>query len=115
MTRSSLNLSVELIYDSDCPNVDQARANLLRAMRTLGLSAHWKEWCSDDPDIPEHARRRASPTILVDGRDVADSQPLDGTSGCRIYASADGLAGAPSTKEIVAAINASRTPDESRQ
>lgn len=107
MKRRSQTTCVEVVYDSDCPNVGQARANLLSTMRTLGLPADWKEWRSDEPNIPEHARRQGSPTILVNGRDVAKSQLIEGTSSCRVYTSADGLAGAPTTEEIVAAINAS--------
>lgn len=98
--------SVELIYDPDCPNVHVARGQLLRAFGELGLSPHWQEWCSDDPATPEHARAYASPTILVDGRDVSGDDPIDGTASCRIYATSGGMAGAPSVRDITAALEA---------
>ena len=104
MTGSSEDVCVELVYDSDCPNVDQARANLRGALRALGLSMNWNEWRSDDPMIPEHARRRASPTILVNGRDVGGDEAIDGTASCRLYATRAGMSGAPDVETIVAAI-----------
>jgi hypothetical protein len=106
-------LRVELVYDSDCPNVPAARAQLLLAFATLDLRPHWQEWRSDDPDMPERARGYASPTILVDGRDVGGGEPIDGTASCRIYATSDGMTGTPSAQEIVAALSDGQRPASS--
>ena len=96
---------IELIYDADCPNVPEARAQLSRAFAQLREPPHWKEWRSDDPNLPGHARGFGSPTILVDGQDVAGGAgQMDGTAGCRIYATAQGLCGVPSVEEIAAAL-----------
>jgi len=46
---------VELIYDPDCPNARQARAQLLRAFSQAGVPARWQEWCRDDPHAPDYA------------------------------------------------------------
>ena len=97
---------VELIYDPDCPNVHGARGQLMRAFGQLDLTPHWREWCSSDPAIPEHARGYASPTILVDGRDVSGAEPIDGMASCRIYAANGRMTGAPSVREITAALEA---------
>lgn len=97
---------VELIYDPECAHVQVARGQLLRAFGELVLSPHWQEWCSDDPAMPEHARGYASPTILVDGQDVSGAEPIDGTASCRIYATGGGMAGAPSVRDITAALEA---------
>ena len=35
--------TVELLYDKECPNVAEARANLKRAFATVGLSPSWTE------------------------------------------------------------------------
>ena len=104
MRHSARGNRVELVYDSGCPNVDRARINLAQAMERLGLSADWKEWRSDDPNVPEHARRRASPTILVNGRDVAGEEAIDGTASCRLYTTRAGMSGAPDVETIVAAL-----------
>lgn len=36
--------TVELIYDRDCPNIPQARENLLRAFGQVHLTPRWREW-----------------------------------------------------------------------
>jgi hypothetical protein len=36
-------LTVELMYDTECPNVQDARAQLLRAFAAAGLPPHWQE------------------------------------------------------------------------
>ena len=95
---------VELVYDPDCPNVQAARAQLLRAFEVLDLTPRWQEWRSGDPETPEHARGYASPTILVDGEDLNGIGQIDGTAGCRVYATAEGLRGVPTVEEIVAAL-----------
>ncbi len=63
--------TVELIYDGDCPHVDGAREQLLRAFAEVQLEPRFREWRRDDPDAPDRVRGCGSPTILVDGRDVA--------------------------------------------
>ncbi|MCZ7684627.1 MAG: hypothetical protein M5U28_39980 [Sandaracinaceae bacterium] len=61
--------TLELVYDRGCPHVEAARASLERACEQAGLPPRWTEHSSDD--APPHARGYGSPTILVDGRDVA--------------------------------------------
>ena len=81
---------VELIYDAACPNVASARSLLIRAFSLTGVSARWREWERSSPDCPESARCYGSPTILVNGRDVADSTPVAGSGACRVYPDGNG-------------------------
>ena len=76
---------IELIYDTDCPNAAQARSNLRQALDIAGLPIHWREWIRTAPQTPQDRRRFGSPTVLIDGRDVAGAEPLDGAGACRIY------------------------------
>jgi hypothetical protein len=62
---------IEFIYELNCPNVADARAQLRMAMEQTGLPVHWQEWEHNDPNSPAYARRYGSPSILVDGEDVA--------------------------------------------
>ncbi|MFQ5811554.1 MAG: hypothetical protein ACE5JM_18195 [Armatimonadota bacterium] len=97
--------TVELIYAADCPNVEDAQAQLLRAFADVGLPARWKEWDRAGWGSPPHARRYGSPTILVDGEDVAGLAPSDGADCCRVYADPEGrLRGVPSVEMIVSAL-----------
>ena len=104
------DLRVELIYDRDCPNVEQARATITKALMEIGLERRWTEWDRADARTPEALRRYGSPTVLVNGRDVGSpetEQPLPDGNSCRVYAG-DGpcLCGAPSAALIAAAIRA---------
>lgn len=93
---------VELVYDADCPNPANARAQLLRAFSKAGIEARWREWRADDIEAPPHVRGYGSPTVLVDGRDVAGAAPIEGMRGCRVYAgTGDGPRGAPPVEIIV--------------
>lgn len=96
---------IELIYDPDCPNVEDTR-NAVRAAlrRTPGLETDWKEWDRTDPASPDYACRYGSPTVLVGGRDVAGAEPVDAPS-CRIYSDHLGRTrGVPPADLIVAAL-----------
>jgi hypothetical protein len=100
--------TVELIYDSDCPNVERARANLLRAFAEVGLTPRWQEWDRSDPESPVPVRAYGSPTVLVDGKDVADAPP-SGADCCRLYRDGKGrFQGAPSVGMIAAALGRSQ-------
>ncbi len=98
---------VELIYAQDCPNVIQTRTNLLCAFPRTGITARWVEWDCGDSSSPPHVRSYGSPTILIDGKDIAGEAPSENISCCRRYAGENGEfgQGAPSVKMIVAALS----------
>ncbi len=107
-------MSVELIYDRDCPNVLDARANLVKALAASGRAVRWIEWDRGASDSPPHVRGYGSPTVLVDGKDVAGGFSLhvphaghDGESpSCRLYRNGAGRAsGIPSVEQIAAALD----------
>lgn len=91
--------SVDFVYDRACPNVKAARSNLMRAFSRAGISARWQEHQIGSPDAPAHVRGFGSPTILVDGVDVAGQAP-NVEDCCRVYP--DGLV--PGVEMIVAAL-----------
>ena len=99
--------NVELVYDADCPNVGQARTQLMRAYAMTGLHARWREWCRDHGHAPERVRKFGSPTILVNGKDILPAAA--DAACCRVYAQADGtLAGVPPVERIASAIGDAR-------
>jgi mercuric ion transport protein len=99
--------TVELVYDADCPNSGQARSQLLRAFARAGLPPRWQEWRADDPEAPAHVRGLGSPAVLVDGRDVAGTEPGAEARSCRLYTHGDGSRhGAPPVDLLVAALTA---------
>ena len=96
-------IDVELIYDADCPNAARTRAHLRAALERAGLPIHWSEWLRADPATPADRRRFASPTVLVNGVDVAGPAPLDGAGACRLYPGQGG-AGVPAVDSIAVAL-----------
>lgn len=113
---------VELVYDLECPNVDDARQALRAALGESGLAAVWREWDRNSSETPLGLRRYGSPTILVNGRDIvgcmddcvdqradaccgsADAVQPDGNS-CRVYLGDSGaLCGTPSINLILKAL-----------
>jgi mercuric ion transport protein len=99
--------TVELVYDADCPNVGQARTQLLRAYALTGLPARWREWRRDHEHAPERVRKFGSPTILVNGKDIVPT--ATDAACCRVYAQADGtMKGVPPVERIASAISDAR-------
>ncbi len=105
-------MQIELVSDPGCPNVELAREVLTAACRDGGIPAVWTEWSSDDPECPEYARNLGSPTILVNGEDVAPGPhpwaPQEAGDGprCRVYRDGDSIVPAPPLKKIPDAIGA---------
>lgn len=114
---TALRLVIELAYDAGCPHVDQARAVLTRALQEAGVPAVWKEWCADDPASPPHIRNLGSPTVLVNGKDVAPGPhpwaPRQQGQGprCRLYQDGTRSVGAPPVGVIVHAVLKAMGPD----
>jgi hypothetical protein len=100
---------VELIYDTDCPNIERARRALLKGFGLAGRQPSWIEWDRKSPDSPAYVRGYGSPTILVAGRDVAGAAPSDGGSSCRLYRDGSGaLGGAPPAPQVAAVLRGDR-------
>ena len=100
-----MTVKVELIYDSNCPNIERARAQLRTAFAHAGRTPQWREWDRGDINTPTYARAFGSPTILIDGKDAANSGHAVDASSCRVYRSADGkFSGVPALDDLVAAL-----------
>ena len=96
---------IELVYDRDCPNVDAAPAVLRYAFAEIGVAPTWVEWDLNDRDSPGYVRGYGSPTILVNGQDVAGAEPQADANCCRLYSSDEGrLRGVPPVAQIIAAM-----------
>ena len=65
-------MKVEVVCDPDCRNLPEARAQLLRAFAEAGISPRWIEWNRDSKAAPIYGRAFGSPTVRVNGQDVAE-------------------------------------------
>lgn len=105
------------MYDPGCPNVDLAREVLTAACRELEVPAVWTEWNSEDPECPPRAQNLGSPSVLVNGEDVApgphpwaEREPNAGPR-CRVYRDGDSIVQAPPRARVVQAIGTALQPE----
>ena len=101
-------MDIALLYFNDCPNwkiADERLAIIAAERADLTVSRHLVETVEEAERVGFHG----SPSILVDGVDLfADPDTAVGLS-CRIYATPDGLAGAPTVDQLRAALAINRT------
>ena len=98
-------MRIEFIYDNDCPNVEAARTLLQKSLEEAGIQSEWEEWNRDSEDCPAHAKKFGSPTILVNGQDIAGMNPASDANCCRVYDhGADGLKGVPTIEMVTKAL-----------
>ena len=98
---------VQLLYFPDCPNVDAARRALQQALSQLEEAPLVLEVDVTSPGTPPSLRAWGSPTILIDGADVAGGAPSE--SCCRLYPRSEAR-GAPPLALIEAALLRARQP-----
>ena len=112
----ALRYQIELVYDPGCPNVGRARDVLTAACRAAGVPAVWTEWSSDDGACPKYARNLGSPSVLVNGEDVAPGPhpwtqqgPTAGPR-CRVYRDGHAIVPVPPLARVAAAIGSAMGP-----
>lgn len=100
--------TVDLIFDTECPNVDDARELLRTALKEAGLPTEWHEWDREASETPAALRGLGSPTILVNGVDVSGADetnlPAERANCCRVYAHDGRLCGVPALRTVVLAL-----------
>jgi len=105
-------MQVELVYEKTCPNIEAARAQLLRAFTEAGITPRWQEWEVSTPEAPAHVHGYGSPTILVNGQDVCGNKAEDDDYCCRVYSHGEHTnKGVPAVVDIMCALkSALQTP-----
>ncbi len=109
-------MKVELIYEKTCPNIQAAREQLLKAFNQVDIECRWQEWEVSDNQTPAYARHYGSPTILIDGIDVAGEKPTDNPNCCRLYVDEKGkFCGVPNISDIINALSINTKPSKKVQ
>jgi hypothetical protein len=98
-------MRIEILHIDDCPSWREAGIRLTRALAAVGLDdvevAHRVLKSSEDAEAVSFA---GSPTILLDGEDLFPSNQRTFDLACRVYATSNGLAGMPTTEQLIDAL-----------
>jgi glutaredoxin len=98
---------LELLWWEGCPSTERALAELREALVDVGLGDAEIQTREIDTDAEaEQAGFRGSPTILIDGIDVAGASDEDQIGlGCRVYRRRDGrISPTPDPEDLRAAL-----------
>jgi len=105
---------IQLLGSRDCPNVEPTRQRLREILASEGLPPVFEEVDLDAQTTPPELRSWGSPTVLVDGEDIAGG-PAGTGPGCRLYRQGESLTGIPPDDLIRVAIrNAGETDAPAR-
>ena len=97
-------MKVELLHIVDCPNTAVAEEHARAALDSLGLTDVPVELVTIHSEAEAaNTRFGGSPTILVDGVDLFPTAPVRSLA-CRVYATRNGFAGAPTQEQIEVAL-----------
>jgi hypothetical protein len=99
-------VNIEILYVPDCPHVDAADERLREALAMAGIEADIRRTAIDTDDAARSRGMRGSPTILIDGRDPFANGTTPASLSCRLFRTADGHQGAPTTGQLIAALTA---------
>ena len=105
-------MKIELFWFVDCPNHEAARQLLRVVLAERHIDAPIIDINASDPAVAQRVRFPGSPTIRIDGIDIAPgfADPGDYTPRCRVYWTAEGLRGVPERSWIEAALDARTSP-----
>lgn len=100
-------LNVELLYFTGCPHYQRALTVLQEAIKAAKVHASIDLVAVETQEEAERQRFYGSPTIRVNGMDIAPPDPLtQPTLACRVYRAAQGaLSPIPPVEAIAAALH----------
>lgn len=108
--RDNTVVQIQLIHIPECPNTELAAERVTAALQVLDLpDAALSQVLVSNSEEAGAVAFAGSPTILLDGADLFPSDGRTTELACRVYLTEQGLAGAPSTDQIVSAIRARRS------
>jgi hypothetical protein len=92
-------MEVRILYVEDCPNVGLAEQRV-RDLAAGDPEVRVARQRVADPADAAAAGLHGSPTILIDGVDPFAEPGTEASWACRVFVSADGVQGAPSTEQL---------------
>jgi hypothetical protein len=96
--REERAIKVTLLYFDGCPNWQLTSAHLEMLAAEIGFDLDRRT--VDTPEDAERLNFRGSPTVLVDDTDLFANEDEPVGLSCRVYRTDDGLAGAPTERQL---------------
>ena len=101
-------MKVEILYFEGCPNHDLADRRVREVLEEMGIQAKIVYVNVKDENTVQEVRFPGSPTVRVNGEDVAPGKHGEPFSmRCRLYPTESGFDGAPNKDAIRTAIEKS--------
>ncbi len=97
-------MRVQLLYFDGCPNWEVAQARLRDALVAVGIAELVELVEVTTEEQAERLGFHGSPTVMVDGRDLFPQPDAGFGLMCRVYSTPEGLGGAPTMEQLVAAL-----------
>ena len=98
-------MEIEVLHIDECPSWSVAAERVHEALDRLGLSdANVRTRLLGTPDEAGATAFAGSPTLTLDGDDLFPSEGRTADLACRVYLTDSGLAGMPTTDQLVEAI-----------
>ena len=85
MKLGECRLKVEVLYVADCPSHAPTVRLLKDVLAAEGVQAEVKEVLVVDAQMASEVKFLGSPTIRINGLDIAPESPKGGTLACRLY------------------------------
>ena len=105
-------MRVQLLYFDGCPDWELAQARLRDALVAVGAVDTIELVEVTSQEDAERLGFRGSPSVMVNGRDLFGQPDADLGLACRVYSTPEGLGGAPTTEQLIAALaDAAAGPD----
>src|SRR5829696_4523961 len=103
-------MKVEGLYFDGCPTYEAATKTLRAVLAEEDLESDIELVAVNRDEEARRLRFPGSPTIRVDGRDLFPAPERDQWRlGCRVYATAEGLKGSPTTEMLREALKRRET------
>jgi hypothetical protein len=104
-------MEITIQHFNDCPNWLEAAEHVQRAVEHVDTDVTVRLEIVNTPQKAEEVRFRGSPTILIDGTDPFAEPDTPVRLSCRIYSTPSGIAGSPTTEQLVDLLTKPPTED----
>ena len=102
-------MQIDLLYFDGCPSWEGAMENLRGALAAEGLEADIRLVKVEDNEAAGRWKFLGSPSFQVDGVDLWWEDRQDYNLSCRVYATPQGMKGAPSQEMLRQKLRTGRT------